>query len=64
MILTKGTLVREASITEPMILERDISGPVVLQTDLRVWVRCEDTGKVYIFDFDQNHGDSSMGEPV
>lgn len=54
MTLPKGTVVREVSVEEPFKLDHDVEGGVVLQTDRRVWIKEDHTGRIYVLDLDRN----------
>jgi len=52
MTLPKGTVVREVSVEEPFRLDHDVEGGVILQTDRRVWVKEDHTGRIYVLDLE------------
>lgn len=52
MVLPKGTTVREATVEKPIVLDHDIQCGIVLQTDRRVWVKEDGTGRIYVLELE------------
>lgn len=50
MVIPKGTLVRAILVDRVEVLDHDVEGGILLQTDKRIWLKDDATGTVYIVD--------------